>query len=76
MIKTVQVEEKRCTCDICGTKYFVMHDITDTKRDGWIHADNFANSGKNLDICPGCVEFLKNTIKVDFMWSKRTDGEC
>ena len=63
MIKTVQVEEKRCICDICNTKYFAMHNINDTKREGWVHADNFANSGKNLDICPGCVGLLKEFLK-------------
>ena len=60
MIKSVQVEERRCLCDICLTRYFVMHSPTDTKRDGWVHADNFATSGKNLDICPTCVNFLKS----------------
>lgn len=62
MIKTVQVEEKRCICDICGTKYFVMHSPTDTKREDWIHAKNFATTGRDLDICQTCAEFLKKYL--------------
>ena len=63
MIKTVQVEEKRCICDICNKNYYTMHSLTDTKREGWVHADNFANSGKNLDICPSCTEFLLSSLE-------------
>lgn len=81
MIKTVQVEERRTICDICNTKYFVMHGIEDTKREGWVHADNFANSGKNLDICPSCADFLKSRLDTfsEYMnkpGSGKTDGEC
>ena len=62
MIKIVQVEERRVICDICNKNYYTMHGLSDTKRDGWIHSDNFANSGKNLDICPTCCDFLKNSL--------------
>ena len=63
MIKTVQVEEKRCICDICGTKYYTMHGVADTKREGWIHATNFATTGRDLDICPVCTDFLRSLFK-------------
>lgn len=62
MIKTVQVEEKRCICDICGTKYYTMHSPSDIKREGWIHTDCFATTGKTLDICKTCADFLKSRI--------------
>lgn len=62
MIKTVQVEEKRCICDICGDKHYTMHGARDTKREGWVHADNFATTGKTLDICPVCADFLKSFL--------------
>ena len=63
MIKVVQVEERRVICDICNKNYYTMHGLTDIHREGWVHADNFANSGKNLDICPSCVGFLKSFFK-------------
>lgn len=63
MIKTVQVEEKRCICDICNKNYYTMHGITDSKREGWIHATNFAATGRDLDICSNCVDFLKSFFK-------------
>lgn len=62
MIKTVQVEEKRCICDICGTKYFTMHGPSDTKREGWVNANNFGATYRDLDICPTCVDFLKSHL--------------
>ena len=62
MVKTVQVEEKRCICDICNAEYFVMRNPFDATRDGWIRITNFANTGKNLDICTSCVEFLKSSL--------------
>jgi len=61
MIKTVQVEEKRCICDICNNKYFVMHGITDTK-EGWLNIKNFAATGRDLNICPTCADFLKSHL--------------
>lgn len=81
MIKTVQVEEKRCICDICGNKYFVMHSPTDTKREGWLHVYHFATTGRNLDICDTCVGFLKKHFDPfsDYMnepGSGETNGEC
>lgn len=82
MIKTVQVEEKRCICDICNNKHYTMHGITDTQREGWIHAKNFATTGRDLDICPTCIDFLKSLFKVRFSeymnepGSGKTNGEC
>lgn len=80
MIKTVQVEEKRCICDICGDDYFVMHSLSDIKREGWVHIDSFATTGKNLDICPSCVEFLKEHLDTfsEYMNEPGSgkDGEC
>ncbi len=72
MIKTVQVEEKRCVCDICNNKYFVMHGITDTKREGWLNIKNFAATGKDLDICQSCTESLRSYLYGD----DNKDGEC
>lgn len=71
MVKTVQVEEKRCICDICCAQYFVIHDPFDEMRYGWIRVTNFANTGKNLDICPSCAEFLKSSLDDK---SEETDG--
>lgn len=62
MIKTVQVEERRTICDICNDKYFVIHGSTDTKKEGWVHINNFATTGKSLDVCPRCTAFLKSHI--------------
>ena len=62
MIKTVQVEERRRICDICRDKHYTMHGANDTKREGWIHTDNFATTGKSLDICPTCCDFLKSFL--------------
>ncbi len=66
MIKTVQVEEKRCVCDICNNNHYTMHSPYDINRENsWIHVDNFATTGKTLDICPGCVEFLRSALDGD-----------
>lgn len=73
MIKTVQVEEKRCICDICGDKYYTMHSPSDTKREGWIHVDNFATTGKTLDICWVCADFLKSHL--DNYYAKSVSGK-
>lgn len=62
MIKTVQVEERRVICDICGSKYFVMHGHCDTKKEGWLNIKNFATTGKDVDICPTCADFLKSRL--------------
>jgi hypothetical protein len=73
MIKTVQVEEKRCICDICNNKHYTMHGPTDTDREGWIHATDFAATGRDLDICPTCVDFLRSLFKEP---GSGKDGEC
>ena len=65
MIKTVQVEERRVICDICNNKFYRMHGSTDAKREGWIHATNFATTGRDLDICPTCVDFFRSFFKTN-----------
>lgn len=70
MIKTVQVEERRVICDICNKNHYTMHGPTDKARDKWIHASDFSATGRDLDICPNCVTFLRNLL------SGKTDGEC
>ena len=72
MIKIVQVEERRCICDICGDKHYTMHGARDTKREGWVHADNFATTGKTLDICPVCADFLKSFLDTAYTGSFMT----
>lgn len=73
MIKTVQVEERRCICDICNKNYFTIHSIADTKRKDWVHSECFATTGKTLDICPTCADFLKN--RLDDLYTKPASEE-
>lgn len=65
MIKTVQVEEKRRICDVCGTNFAKMHGPTDTC--GWLLVH--ISETRTLDICPDCASKL---IEVD--WDKYLKG--